>query len=98
MARLSGEWTTIAMCVPVSAGTAMSEDSSGDELLDPVIERAAQSAATDDDEVMRLDEDFPRAHGHGMPPSGGAGMGVGRLPGMRVVATRSLLIRSNDLR
>ncbi|GAA1237898.1 lysine--tRNA ligase [Prauserella halophila] len=54
------------------------------ELVDPVIERqrlTAQSklAAGGDDEAMQLDEDFLRALEYGMPPTGGAGMGVDRL-------------------
>jgi lysyl-tRNA synthetase class 2 len=54
------------------------------ELVDPVIQRdrlVAQSvlAAKGDPEAMRLDEDFLRAMEHGMPPSGGMGMGIDRL-------------------
>ncbi|MBB3663326.1 lysyl-tRNA synthetase class 2 [Prauserella sediminis] len=54
------------------------------ELVDPVIERerlTAQSklAAGGDAEAMQLDEDFLRALEYGMPPTGGAGMGVDRL-------------------
>ncbi|MEU6643255.1 lysine--tRNA ligase [Saccharomonospora sp. NPDC046836] len=54
------------------------------ELVDPVIERQrlaaqAQLAAKGDNEAMQLDEDFLRALEYGMPPSGGAGMGVDRL-------------------
>jgi lysyl-tRNA synthetase class 2 len=54
------------------------------ELVDPVVERQrlteqARLGAEGDSEAMVLDEDFLRALEYGMPPSGGAGMGVDRL-------------------
>ena len=54
------------------------------ELNDPIYQRrrfAHQMTLRDqgDDEAQVLDEDFLRAMEHGMPPTGGLGVGVGRM-------------------
>ena len=53
------------------------------ELADPVEQRTRlleqAGLAVDDPEAMVLDEDFLRALEHGLPPTGGMGMGIDRL-------------------
>lgn len=74
--RLAERWDLVVFGAEL--GTAYSE------LADPVIQRerlTAQSlqAAGGDPEAMELDEDFLTALEHGMPPTGGMGMGLDRL-------------------
>jgi len=68
------------------------------ELVDPVIQRErfleqARLAGRGDDEAMLLDEEFLRALEHGMPPSGGIGIGLDRL----IMAITGLGIRETIL-
>src|SRR5205823_11130351 len=77
--RLAERWDLIAFGAEI--GTAYTE------LTDPLEQRRrleAQSlrAASGDVEAMEMDEDFLLALEHGMPPTGGLGLGVDRLPMM----------------
>ncbi|KAA9147590.1 bifunctional lysylphosphatidylglycerol synthetase/lysine--tRNA ligase LysX, partial [Amycolatopsis acidicola] len=74
--RLAERWDLIAFGAEI--GTAYTE------LTDPLDQRErlhAQSlrAASGDIEAMELDEDFLTALEHGMPPTGGLGLGIDRL-------------------
>jgi len=74
--RLTEAWDLVV------AGTELATGYS--ELVDPVEQRRrlteqSVQAAGDDPEAMQLDEDFLRALEHGMPPTGGQGMGIDRL-------------------
>ncbi|MBE1468033.1 lysyl-tRNA synthetase class 2 [Kibdelosporangium phytohabitans] len=74
--RVAERWDLVAFGSEI--GTAYTE------LTDPIEQRErleAQSlrAASGDVEAMELDEDFLRALEHGMPPTGGMGLGVDRL-------------------
>ena len=68
------------------------------ELVDPIIQRQrfveqATLGARGDEEAMKVDEEFLRALEHGMPPSGGMGMGIDRL----LMAVTGLGIRETVL-
>ncbi|HEX9335611.1 MAG TPA: bifunctional lysylphosphatidylglycerol synthetase/lysine--tRNA ligase LysX, partial [Pseudonocardiaceae bacterium] len=82
--RKAERWDLVAFGTEL--GTAYSE------LTDPLEQRsrlAEQSlrAASGDVDAMELDEDFLRALEHGMPPTGGLGLGVDRLLMMLTGAT-----------
>jgi lysyl-tRNA synthetase, class II len=74
--RLAEAWDLVVGGVELATGYS--------ELVDPVEQRRrlteqSVKAAGGDPEAMQLDEDFLRALEHGMPPTGGQGMGVDRL-------------------
>jgi lysyl-tRNA synthetase, class II len=74
--RLAERWDLVAFGTEIATGYS--------ELTDPVEQRArltAQSllAAGGDPDAMQLDEEFLLALEHGMPPSGGIGMGTDRM-------------------
>jgi lysyl-tRNA synthetase, class II len=74
--RLAERWDLVAFGAEIGTGYS--------ELVDPIEQRArltAQSllAAGGDPDAMQLDEDFLRALEHGMPPTGGMGMGIDRV-------------------
>ncbi len=74
--RVAERWDLVAFGAEIGTGYS--------ELVDPVEQRArltAQSllAAGGDHDAMQLDEDFLRALEHGMPPTGGMGMGIDRV-------------------
>jgi lysyl-tRNA synthetase class 2 len=64
------------------------------ELNDPLEQRARfldqiESRAGGDDEAHSMDEDYVRALGHGLPPTGGCGLGIDRLA-MLLTNSRSI--------
>ncbi|HET6500143.1 MAG TPA: bifunctional lysylphosphatidylglycerol synthetase/lysine--tRNA ligase LysX [Amycolatopsis sp.] len=74
--RLAERWDLIAFGAEI--GTAYTE------LTDPLeqrrrLEEQSLRAASGDVEAMELDEDFLLALEHGMPPTGGLGLGIDRL-------------------
>ncbi|WP_167116910.1 bifunctional lysylphosphatidylglycerol synthetase/lysine--tRNA ligase LysX [Amycolatopsis viridis] len=74
--RLAERWDLIAFGAEI--GTAYTE------LTDPLeqrrrLEEQSLRAASGDIEAMELDEDFLLALEHGMPPTGGLGIGIDRL-------------------
>jgi lysyl-tRNA synthetase, class II len=82
--RLAERWDLVAFGTEIATGYS--------ELADPVEQRArltAQSllAAGGDPDAMQVDEDFLVALEHGMPPSGGIGMGIDRMLIMLAGAT-----------
>jgi lysyl-tRNA synthetase class 2 len=65
------------------------------ELNDPLEQRARfldqlSRREKGDDEAHRMDDDYIRALGHGLPPTGGCGLGIDRLA---MILTDSASIR-----
>lgn len=74
--RVAERWDLVAFGAEIGTGYS--------ELVDPTEQRARLTeqsllAAGGDPEAMQLDEDFLRALEHGMPPTGGMGMGIDRV-------------------